>query len=394
MRTALLVLLASPAFAAGFRIDTQSGRAVGMGTAVAAMIDDASANFYNPAGLTGAPGFEVQAGDTLIFPQLKYTSVAGETTGTEIEVSPPPHVFARFGVIDQLAVGFGLFVPFGATGNWPEDWPGQFLARSSALQTFDFNLNVAYRPHPRFSIAFGVNLVRGTVYIERHLNFIDSVGAVELGGGAWGFGVNGGVQFEVIEKFLFFGATLRGAVPLDFTGRAHFSDVPASFSSQLADQNISAHIELPLVASFGLGFKPMEKLRLALDITYVNWNSFRELRISFENPALTQPLAKNWWDTASVHVGAEYDVTDFVRARLGFVYDPTPSPSNTLTPDLPDATRIKVAAGVGWRHESGFKVDFGFQFVALLAQHSGFPGFAGSYGGTAEVVSLTLGYKR
>ena len=81
-----------------------------------------------------------------------------------------------------------------------------------------------------------------------------------------------------------------------------------------------------------------------------------------------------------------------MRARLGFVYDPTPSPSNTLTPDLPDATRIKVAAGVGWHHQSGFKIDFGFQFVALMNQHSGATGFPGTYGGTAEVMSLTLGY--
>src|SRR6185295_3050064 len=82
-----------------------------------------------------------------------------------------------------------------------------------------------------------------------------------------------------------------------------------------------------------------------------------------------------------------------ISARLGFMVDPTPSPGSTLTPDLPDSTRINVGAGVGWRHASGLKLDFGFQFVALLPHDSTAPGFAGTYGGTAEVLSLSVGWK-
>lgn len=391
---AVLMAVGTPVLAAGFRIDTQSGRATGMGQAVSAFVDDSSANFYNPAGLTAAGrGFEVMVGDTLIIPQLKYTSPSGETTNSVFTVSPPPHIYARAGLLDELAIGIGVFTPYGAAGNWPADWVGQFRAHQSSVQTFDININLAYQVHPRLSLAAGVNVVRGTVFISRHLDFVDSIGEVELGGGAWGVGFNFGARVEIIEKTLFFGAQARTAVNLAFTGNAHFSNIPPEFGARIYDQPIKAAIQLPLVGQFGLGWSGWSALKVGLDVTYVDWSSFRELRIEFENEDLTVPLPKNWYDTASVHFGVEYEVNEKITARIGFVYDPTPSPSNTLTPDLPDATRLKLCVGAGYKHSSGFFADLGFQLIALLTQNSSAPGFPGSYGGTAEVLSLSIGYR-
>ncbi|MBK7862305.1 MAG: outer membrane protein transport protein [Archangiaceae bacterium] len=389
-----VVVIASPVLAAGFRIDTQSGRATGMGQAVSALIDDSSANFYNPAGLTAAGrGFEVMVGDSLIIPQVKFTAPNGDATGTVFEVSPPPHVYARMGLLDELALGVGVFTPFGAAGHWPEDWAGQYLAHQSSVQTFDININLAYRLHPRLSVAAGVNVVRGTVAIARHLDFIDSQGEVTLGGAAWGVNFNAALRVEMIENRLWFGGQVRTATDLAFVGNAHFEGVPVEFQSRIYDQGIKAHVTLPMTGQAGLGLKLMDRLRIGMDFTYVDWSKFRELRIEFENPDLTVPLPKNWYDTASFHVGAELDVSQSFAARIGFVYDPTPSPANTLTPELPDATRLKFCLGVGYKHSSGFFADLGFQFIALLAQNSSAPGFPGTYSGTAEVISLSLGYR-
>jgi len=403
----VLVMAAGPVWAAGFRIDTQSGRATGMGSAVSALIDDSAANYYNPAGLTArGKGFELMAGDTLIIPQLKFTAPDGTATSSNFTVSPPPHVYARAGLMEELAIGIGFFTGYGASGNWPADWAGQFKARQSSLQTFNLNVNLAYAPHPRISFGAGVNVLRGTLFIERGLDFVDSTGAVQLGGGAWGVGFNGGVRVEVIERLMWFGGAVRSMVDLNFGGNAHFEGVPGNLQGRLFDQPIRGRVQLPLTGQFGLGFKLFDKLKLGLDVTYVNWQAFRELRIEFlESTDLTVPLPKRWFDTASFHLGAEYDVTRSLQARVGFVYDPTPSPSDTLTPDLPDATRIKVAVGVGYTHSSGVFADLGYQFVALLSQQATSPcvtgttdmcagGFPGTYSGTAHVISLSLGFRR
>lgn len=394
LTAAALVLLSSVAFGAGFKLDVQGSRATGMGGAVTAFIDDPSAIYYNPAGISGRKGLGVQIGDTLVIPSLNFTHAEdGEVTTTPLSVSPPFHAHVTFGLTDNLAIGIGVYSPFGASGNWPDKWEGRFKAMRSSLQTFDINPTIAYRIHPRFKVGLGFQAIRGTLFIERALNFVDSEGTVQLGGGAWGFGWNAGVQIEIVEKRLFFGAAYRGPVTMNFEGRSHFSNIPVEFGARLKDQPITGTVELPTQANFGFTVMPMDNLRISLDGDYVEWSAFPELAIKFENPDLTVPLKKAWVDQVSVHLGGEFNVTKSVAVRLGFVYDPTPSPRYTLTPDLPDSSRIKITAGVGWQHKSGLSIDLGYQFVALTGAESFAPGFEGTYGGTAQVVGLTLGYR-
>jgi long-chain fatty acid transport protein len=90
-------------------------------------------------------------------------------------------------------------------------------------------------------------------------------------------------------------------------------------------------------------------------------------------------------------VGGEYLVTDALAVRAGFVYDPTPSPEETLAPDLPDADRLKLSVGAGYGF-GAFRVDAGYQLVLLQERRSTFPLLPGTYDGMAHVVGLTLGY--
>ncbi len=379
--------------AAGFWLDDHGPRAQGMGGAVTALIDDATAAFYNPAGIAQGKGLDVAVGDTLIIPSLQYKALDGTSTSTLSSVIPPPHAYITGGLTDDLTLGFGFYTPFGAQVDWPKAWNGRYLATSSSLQTFDFNPQIAYRLHPRFRLGLGLDVIKGTVQIGRDLNFVDSQGSILMGGGAWGVGANAGMQVEMVEGKLFVGATYRSEVNMKFDGRAHFDGVPAEFSGLLKDQKITARVTLPQVATFGFGWKPMDNLRFGLEAEFVNWSSFPELKIEFEDPQLTVPQKKSWTNAVAVHVGGEYDVNKMISVRLGFVYDPTPSPANTLTPDLPDGNRLKFNVGVGWKSSFGLRADLGYTFVAILNQDSTVGGFAGSYSGSAQVIGIGVGYK-
>ncbi len=394
LTAACMMVLSSAAMAAGFQLDVAGAKATGMGGAVTALVDDPSSIYFNPSGMAGHKGLDVSVGATLVIPMLSFTHADdGHVTSTPVSVLPPPNAHVVYGITEDLALGVGLFVPFGASVAWPKDWEGDSKAISSSLQTFDIQPTIAYRIHPRLKLGFGFDAVRGTVLIERALNFVDTKGSVKLGGATWGYGWNAGVIVDVVESYLTFGATYRSPVKMSFTGQSHFSDVPVEFSGLLKDQTITADVNLPAQANFGFGFTPTKRLRFGIDFHYTNWQDFPQLAINFENPALNNPLQKNWTDQVSFHLGAEYDITHSVSARLGFVYDPTPSPAQTLTPDLPDANRVKICAGVSWKHDSGFSVDFGYQFVALLAQNSLAPGFNGTYAGSAQVIGLNVGFK-
>ena len=119
--------------------------------------------------------------------------------------------------------------------------------------------------------------------------------------------------------------------------------------------------------------------------------TFAEPPVVFPNPAQSTHNAKNFHHTWNLHVGGEYAITQNFLARLGFMYDPTPSPSETLSPDLPDADRLNFAGGVGYR-AGGFTADLGYQYVLFLNTGSTFPPFPGTMSGGVHVVGLTLGY--
>jgi long-chain fatty acid transport protein len=390
----VLVLFASPVLAAGFQLNTQSARGVGMAGNISAITDDASANYFNPAGLTAlGRGFEVSAGDALILPELRYTSPTGQTTGASFVATPPPHVYGRVGVLDWLAFGLGIFTPFGNQVAWPDNWAGQYVSTQSNLQTFDINVNAAVKPNSRLSMAFGFNVMRGTVYFARNTNFIDTQGTAQLGGGAWGWGYNAGLNLYIIENMLTLAATVRSPIKMDFHGNAHFSNVPNELNSQIYDQPVTANVTMPMTATLGLAFK-MKRVKIEADFAYVAWGTFTGLDVQFQgNSALSVPEPKNFWDVGSFGIGTEIDVAHDLYLRFGFMYDPTPSPQTTLGPDLPDSNRANFSTGVGWIHSSGFMVDFGFQLVVLLNHTSTSPTLPGSFGGYAEVLALTFGWR-
>jgi long-chain fatty acid transport protein len=392
--TVCAVLAASTSFASGFRLEGHSARALGMGTAVTALIDDSSALYYNPAGLAGRKGLEVQAGGSLIFPSLSFASDAtSATTPVAPRLSTPVNAYATYGLLDTLTLGVGVFVPFGSSASWPTGWEGAGRALTSTVQIFDINPTVAWQIHPRFRVGAGFQVFLGSVFIERGLNFVESQGTVQLGGRATGFGWNAGFQLEVYEDLVFLGGSYRSGAAMGFTGSSHFANVPLEFQSRLKDQPISANITLPDVASVGLGIKASKKLRLGIDVTAVTWSSFKELKIEFQDAALTNPLPKRWDSVASVAVGGEYDVTDAFRGRLGFSFDPTGTPANTLTPDLPDATKFRFSAGAGWTSSFGLFADLGYQFIFLVPIRSSAPGFSGTYSGSAHVLALNVGFR-
>lgn len=394
-RLALLsaLTLAGGAHAAGFAVDTHGGRATGMATAVTAHIGDPSAVFYNPAGLLHTEELQLVVGDTLILPKLEFTAKdTGTRTATGRIVSPPPHLYATARLGDTLAAGFGVFTQYGSTSNWPEDWEHRFRSLRSKLATYFLNPEIAWRPHQRVRLGAGVQVVRATVAIERKLDFVDTEGTVSLGGAGWGLGFNAGLQVDVIPERVAVGLAYRSSAALAFTGRAHFDNIPKELANTLRDQPLRTTVKTPDTAFAGVSVRPLAGLVLAADVNYYRWSNLPDITIDFEDDGLDQRLPKRWRDTFNYHLGAEYQLLPVLALRAGAVYDPTPSPVDTLTPDLPDSTRLKGAVGVGYTRDR-LQLDLGYQVVLLRPVDSSAPGFEGRYNGRAHVVSLSIGYR-
>jgi len=393
--TLVTLLAAGTSQAAGIAVDTQNGRATGMGSTGVAHSQDASAIYYNAAGILGVKQLDAQLGGTLIAGSLSFTPQGG-TSQTQNPLAPPPNAYFVYKFSPQVAAGVGVFTPFGASSKWPEDFVGRELAKTSQVATYDINPTVGFAPLDWLRLGAGVQVVYGTLDVSRAINFGPAgEGSVALSATDWGFGYNVGVQADLVPQFLTLGAYYRSKVNMKLGGDATFENIPPPLAPLPALQNspINANLTLPASAGLGLAIVPLPKLLVALEANWVQWSSLQEILFEFDRPERNARSVKDWHSRVNVRLGGEYGLTDALAVRAGFVYDPTPSPEETLAPDLPDASRLKFSLGAGYTFSS-FRADLGYQFVLLQEQRSTFEDLPGTYSGSAHVLGLTLGYSR
>jgi long-chain fatty acid transport protein len=311
------------------------------------------------------------------------------------QVITPFQAYLSGGLTDNLSVGVGVFTPYGLVIKWPDGWVGRSQITQASLRTFYVNPTVAYKLGP-VRIGAGFQLVRATLELQRDINFGDQFGNADLGGSAWGAGANVGVQVEAIKQYLSFGAHYRSAVGLDFdNAKAHFGNVPGGLAGTLHDQAVTGSVTQPDSLAFGVASRPTKRLVIDVDAVWYGWNKFRSVDLNYPNDTtgtLSSTQAKNWNNTVNFHAGAEGGITDHWMVRGGVLIDPSPAPDRTLTPDIPDSTRINLAAGGTYRADSGFRVDVGYQFIIITSRTSTAPQFAGDYSGFVNILGLSLGY--
>jgi len=149
----------------------------------------------------------------------------------------------------------------------------------------------------------------------------------------------------------------------------------------------------------GVASRPVQNLLLDVDVVWYGWSKFHAIDIQYPNDtsgtlSASSSEAKNWSNTVNVHLGGELTVSGAWRVRAGVVYDPSPSPSNTLLPDVPDANRLGLAVGLGYLHPSGFGVDLGYQLLVLFSKTSTVPPpLAGAYSGEGNILGISVGYR-
>ena len=109
----------APAFADGFRNPLQDAAAMGQGNAFAAQADNASAVFYNPAGITQLSGVQLAGGAQFVSVNTRFTSPTGASVRNDnpfpIGLPPPGQLFLTaklkdlgISALGDLSAGLGV----------------------------------------------------------------------------------------------------------------------------------------------------------------------------------------------------------------------------------------------------------------------------------------------
>jgi len=375
------------AWAGGFAVSDQDAMASGRSSTGVGLAGTASSIHFNPAGLGEVKGLAVTGGATLLFPSATAADPSsGQATSTLAGAKVPPHVYAAWGT-GRFTVGAGFNAPFGGGLSWPTTWSGSTELTQMQLQVLAGHLGGAWRINEQWSLGANVSVYGSSVYLEKNIDFVDTMGQAQLGGSGVGFGGQAGVHFAPTDRVRL---GLMGRLPaaVSMSGRASFANVPASFQGTLPDQAISTRVVLPAKVAVGGDFQ-LPWLRLFADVEYTFWSSFEALTIDFEQPQtpdVSQP--RNWQNAPTFRVGAEREFGK-VMARLGGLVDLAASPSDTLSPSLPDSTRLGGTAGVGYDFGE-VRADLAYQFVAFLPRTSTGDAFPATYNAYAHVLALSV----
>jgi len=423
-----LLALNNVGYSGGFAIYEHGAAAMGMAGCYVALANGPAAIYFNPAGLTKLMGTSIYMGTTLIFPSTTFTGPFPLTTTHNMKsnVYYPSTFYITHAFNEKLSGGFGFFSPFGLGTEWETNWTGRFQAIKTELQTFYLNPSIAYKVNEKVSIGGGISYVLAKVVLSRAINtqsaaalgnplaaflpydyFKNKDGLLELDGSGSGFGFNFGGLFELSDK-ISFGLSYRSATKIEFDGDAAFtlpseimvpdasgktSNIVPALQFVLKDQKAKTEITLPQTIMAGVAMKVLPQLTFMVDINYVGWSSFEELKMEFrDSEQLNEEIDEDYENAMLYRFGFEYTTNENLRLRCGYIYDSTPCPEKSVSPLLPDASRNEVTLGFGYTMDK-FTIDAAFQMIFFDERRNDVDGkLNGAYSANAKLFGINFGY--
>ena len=397
------------AWAGGFQINEHSARLTGTGySGTAALAEDASMGFFNPAGLTRLKGGSVAGTASIIALQADLTATSASTFGTipvtgangsmeasggTTEVVPSFHVAQR--VADQWVAGFSVSAPYGAKIDYPDDSVTRYIGTLTQLVTYNLNPYAAYEPTPGLSFGLGFNAQELRAHINQKLytpaGDVNSI----IFATDWTYGWNAGVLYE-IDELSRVGFAYRSQMSHTLTGPAKVY-VP---SGNVNQGDVRAGITFPdsYTLSGVLGLN--EQWQLVGDLVFTHWARFQKLSASFSPPVLpVDSVYEDFRDTWRGTVGAIWKMDDRWTLRAGTGFDQSPVTNASRTVRLPDSNRVFLALGAGYRIWEKVYVDFGYLHLFLtegtIDETNDTPdksNIQGRYDNRADVIAFQLTY--
>ena len=457
LTTVVLAAIAPGAYASNFQLTEQSvtslGRAHSGGAAVA---EDSSSIWYNPAGLTQLSDSEIMGGYSLIrfgadFTKTSATDAFGQPLsggegGSVGKLGGPAFVYYAQPLSHGLTFGFGINTPFGLATKYDDNSIFRYQAIYSSVAVVNYSPTLAWKVNGQFSLGGGVDYQTMTVKLTNDVDF----GAICFGSGVapstctslgltpqqhdgffssqasgHGWGWNVGALWNVNDKNRV-GFAYRSKVNHDLSGGASFTNVPAAFSAQpqFQAQSVTASFASPAMWSLSWAGDVNDQWMITADWSRTMWSSFDNLTINFANPGTVPAVVdEGLSDSNRYSVGADYKFNDSWTFRGGVALDKSPVPDpaapcnqTTYTPTqtatcnnavnasrtarLPDGDRRWIALGVTWHVSEHSQWDVGYAHLFLGSSlqfnqlnANGNDHVVGTFKADADIYGISYRYK-
>jgi long-chain fatty acid transport protein len=368
----LFVILAIPAAkAGGSQVNLQGQKQQGMGHVATAFTQGAENLFFNPGSISFlSEKTMISFGVNGIFSGVAFQGLnESQVYRNEPGVSTPFNLYVTHKLSDRFAAGIGIYIPFGSTLNWEEEWKGRYIVQKVELRTFYIQPTISYKVNEKLGIGIGGVIGVGSLSLEKDIPVSATSGErayVVIEGQDVSYGFNLGLYYELNDK-LHLGFDYRSGVEFDVKGGDANFFVPNALADKFPAKNtFDASLPLPSTTTLGLKYKVSEKLSLGMDLSMVGWGVYDELNIDFEtNTESLEDLKsiKDYSNVFIIRVGGEYQYNEKIIGRFGAYFDQTPVSDMYFSPETPDMNKIGLCTGFSYQFSSRSSLDMSYIFL-------------------------------
>jgi long-chain fatty acid transport protein len=373
-----LALAPSLARAGGFGRPNEVGaRAIGLGGAFAAVADDPTAVWHNPAGLAFPDETQVLVSLGLISLDREwlrptasgYPTFSGACTppscvpeNTPLQLVPTLGASTRFAFggnhPQRLALGIAFYNSYGGAISFDPKAvadslaPGASGITSTSITLLEVTPAVAYQLADVLSVGFALRVGIGTFAVE---DVEAAFSASKLS--ATGAGLGGSFSAMVRpHPRLQIGAVYRTTLTTKVTGGGDIS-IGGGMPSH---RDMSLELVWPQSTSLGVSLRATNFLRLVVQGDWTGWSSVQKLDVQFSG-GLEQAKAIRFSDNFTLHAGAE--VTFWrLAVRAGFTADTNAVPDSAFRRENRDGMKYDATVGAGVR-VGRFRIDAAFDYL-------------------------------
>ncbi|MCS7262598.1 MAG: outer membrane protein transport protein [Aquificaceae bacterium] len=343
---------------------------IGVGTPVG----PTDALFKNPAWMNYYKGFNVSFGGILFAPQVK-----AKNNATPMGPMNPPasersradlFVVPEVGIVQQVSkeLSFGVGA-FGVSG-MGVDYRNKDPRLANIHTNFQFMRlipTVSYKVSEALSVAGALHLAYGS--LDMGANLCDPTNPTRCWNAGGGQSQNYGIGFQLgvaynMGDFVYLGAAYQSPVAMtyrrvfDSNGDGRFEDFKLTQPQELA---------------LGVGARPLENLKVGLDLRWINWKGARGYK-EFQ-----------WRDQLVLALGAEYKPMEKLALRGGYNFGRSPIKGGVKNPlnanripsfaapfsdfqiayfnlvAFPAISEQHITLGLGYEFTKNFSVDLAYK---------------------------------
>ncbi len=399
-----LLAAASPVLGAGFALQQQGVAAMGQGNAYVADASDPTAIFYNPAGISQLKRPQVFVSTVFQYPDREYDGGALGTSETNHRIFKALQAYFAAPINDRVAVGLGLFTPFGLGSQWPPTWQGRYITTSSEMKTWNVNPTISVKLMDNLSFAVGFDVMWSAVAMKKRTPTFFGDAELDLTGDGHGYGYNLGLLYAPIPD-LKLGVSYRSGIDVKHNGNLNFKILQPPIPLPAINRNGTAEISYPPMVTWGVSYSGVKPWTFLFDVNWTGWSSYDALTLKlndrlFGSRNLTTP--KDWKDAFAFRFGANYEIQPGMKLRAGYIYDMTPVPDATFEPQLPDNNRHIFCVGAEYKYK---RLILGIAYNYILIEErtknnviatNGVPAALqanGTYNGNVHSLGISAGFE-